>query len=160
MLRRGDEREGRWTLAEGVRDAVGLLLRRMPIAFALWGLFLLGVRSYLGLVSPGGGVDPSPAIEPLGPGRLGRRLSPGLGGALVMGCGVGWILVRDLVDRVHFTGAALRTLAMVAAALSIFAATWVLSLTMPGTATAYLVVLGLVGLVMATVLVVFGTWGE
>ena len=159
MLRRGYEREGRWTLAEGVRDATGILLRRMPLAIALWALFLLGVRAYLGLVSPGG-ADASSTVEPLGGGRLGRSLSPGLGGAFVMGCGVGWILVRHLVDRVHFTGAVLRSLAVAAAGVSIYAATWLLSFTMPATATVYLIVLGVVGLVMATVLVLFGTWGE
>jgi len=44
--------------------------------------------------------------------------------------------------------------------VSIYAATWLLSFTMPATATVYLIVLGVVGLVMATVLVLFGTWGE
>lgn len=155
MLRRGDEREGRWTLGEGLRVAAGVLLRRLPAAIALWALFLLGVRSYMGLVSPGGDTDPL-AMERF----RGRSLSPGLGGAFVMGCGVGWILVRRLVDRVHFTGAALRGLAVGAAAASIFAATWAVSWTLPATAMAYVLVLGAVGVLMASVLVVVGTWGE
>lgn len=160
MLRRGyDEGTEPWTLAEGVRDALGILGRRALIAIAAWALLLFGVRGYLGMLMDLGG-DGATAVGQVTRSPSGRGVNLGIGGAFVMGAGIGWLLARELVDRVRFTGWILRGLAIGTAALSILGTTLVVATTMPAALAGYLAVLGALGVGTATTMIFLGTWGE
>lgn len=159
MLQRGgDERKEPWTLAEGVRDALRVLAWRAPLAIAAWALLLFGVRGYLGLLLDIGGDGAAAARQVTG--WAGRRGSLGIGGAFVMGAGIGWLLARDLVDRVRFTGWVLRGLAVGTAAIAILGTTVVFASAMPAALSVYLAVLGALGVGAAATTIFVGTWGE
>ncbi len=160
MLRRGgDERTEPWTLAEGVRDALRILARRAPLAIGAWALLLFGLRGYLGMLTDLGG-DAESASGPVMR-FVGRRVgNAGIAGAFVVGAGIGWILARDLVERVRFTGWILRGLAIGTAAIAILGTTLVFASAMPAAMSTYLAVLGALGVGAAATTIFVGTWGE
>ena len=159
MLRRREPRQP-WTHAEGVRDVLGVLLRRVPLAVGAWALLLLGLRAYVGLLTDIGG-DPDRASDVVGR-AVGRRRPFNLGvlGAFALGLGIGWVLARELIDRVHFTGWIPRSMAIAAALAAILSAHLLLAPWLPTAATGYFLALDIIGFLMASLMIAFLTWGE
>ena len=151
------ERPPPWTLAEGLRTSLGILVRRSTITTAVWLLLLilLGANAEPGPEPPPptalevalGGEEAAPPPPRLA--RSGWRLK----GVLLLGAFVGWGLTRRLVDRVGFTGLPLRSLALGVAWASIGLGTLLALPFLPDRSSGPAGVLALWGGLMAGILV-------
>lgn len=155
------ERPPPWTLSEGLRTALSILVRRASAAIGAWGILLI----LLGANAPPV-VEPPPRphleelLDPEGPAPKAPDLLRSrwaIRGVVLVGAFVGWVLTRRLVDRLGFTGLELRLLAMGVAAASIGVATLIALPFLPDRGGRSACIAGAMGCVMAAIIVVIGT---
>jgi len=148
-------------LAEGLRTALSILVRRSPQAIGIWGilLILLGANA-----KPGREPVPLTEIEirlrtspapPAPPDFLSWPWSKDF--IFLAGMLVGWTLAWRLVDRVGFTGLHLRSLAVGVTGASMGVATLIALPFLPARSAGPVGVVALLGWGMATIVVWFVT---
>ncbi len=151
------ERPPPWTLAEGLRTALSILVRRSPVAIGIWGiaLILLGANAKPGREAPprddGEIAFRVPPEPPAPPKLLSSRGSIRL--VMLAGALVGWTLAFRLLDRLGFTGLHLRGVASGVAGASIAVATLIALPFLPERGAGPALEVSLGGWLMATIVV-------
>jgi hypothetical protein len=155
---------GPWTLAEGIRDLVAVLLRRLPLGIVVWAVLLVGYRAWVGqLVAIGEDTDRAVKLTfdtSIWSSSWRRSGSLLLIVASAGGVTLGAWFARHLVEAVRFSGAIPRLFAIGAVAVAILAATALALPAFPAGFLPVLLLLGAAAVVSASLTVLLLTWAD